>query len=655
MIPNDQSGETDQNSEPFLALSVDRKNPESRLLVGAAFQGKSQPSGAKPLILSSIDGGWTWKTRSILNLKEVASQTYCFSGKDNSFYGAVLVTDGQNQTVSVFHTDDPSADKPMDNISTLSSGSELGDAPFIQARALGTPPATPEEADTRVDNIYVGQNYFGFSGPQKTRTASIRVANDGKTFALSGLEARDTGKAQQDGPFIRPSVANDGVVYVAFLRWTDKEKNGFRGDVVVSRDDKAGAGTAPFRDLLDPSDALPGRMVARNQLFSVSQKLDQQRIIAPLSIAVNPADSSTVYVAWGEYDMNAKAHVLHVKRSTDKGQNWSDDIRKIDSATNPALAVTTKGAVGLLYQQLVEGAPRGARRWETHLQNSPDGGATWTDIPLATFPIDKEPVSEESGPYLGYRSHLLAVGPSFYGIFSAPNIPEQQYFPQGVSFQRSNENGVLLATDGTKVQPSIDPYFFRMGPPNAPALLTLEPNIGTGAIPLRQSWAGIVVPTLVILAGLFALAVSLVQSWRAKQTTVIATETFRKEIHGPPLINYKGYVSLRFTDPTGEPIEQPHNAPESHLIVTFANQAQGSKSEERIVLDGGQDAPQVVFTIVVDSVDFAVSPEHQIVSVPTKGTHEVRFNLRALDSSEKESLFVQVYQKTKLVQVVSHT
>ena len=660
MIPNDQSSEQGQDSEPFLAVSVDPDDSNKSILFGSAFQGKYQESGATPLLLSSTDGGWTWESRSILPAKQIGSHTYCFSGKKNSLYGSVLVIEQENQSVSVFHTNDPTTDVPLNPISTLTSGGEYSDAPFIQAHAFGDGPTTADEPDKRIENIFVGQNYFGFSGPQKTRTAAIRVSNDnGQNFNLFGLEARDTGSAKQDGPVVRPAVANDRTVYVAFLHWSAKEGNTYRGDVVVSRDDNAGVGDNSFLELIDPSDGLPGRIVVRNRLFSVFEKMDQQRIVSPLSLAVNPENSATVYIAWGDYDKTAKAHVLHVKKSTDKGQNWSEDIRNIEGATNPALAVSATGVVGLLFQQLVGTRPGETKRWETHFQSSLDGSPPWTDVRLAVFPTEKEPRSEsELGPYLGYRSHLLAIGPSFYGIFSAPNNPEQRFFPEGVRFQRHYLNGRLFSAEGKEVKPSIDPYFFRVNVNPEPNLLSLQQESQETKQLSPRTWLGTLTSAraLIFIIAFFALTVAAVElrARRINRINLITTESLRKELHGPPLINYKGYVSACFTDVNGNAIDRPSLTSESMLIVTFADKARGVKSEQPINLDGGEDAPEVVFTVVIDSVDFDAEPDHKMVSVPTTGMHEFAFRLRPLHSSQKESLFVQVFQKTKLVQVVSH-
>ena len=62
---------------------------------------------------------------------------------------------------------------------------------------------------------------------------------------------------------------------------------------------------------------------------------------------------------------------------------------------------------------------------------------------------------------------MMAVGTSFYGIFSANNTPDNANFPNGVTYQRNANfaTKTLLAIDNvTPVPTSIDPFFFKVMP-----------------------------------------------------------------------------------------------------------------------------------------------------------------------------------------------
>jgi hypothetical protein len=68
-------------------------------------------------------------------------------------------------------------------------------------------------------------------------------------------------------------------------------------------------------------------------------------------------------------------------------------------------------------------------------------------------------------PYLGDYIYLTAVGPTFYGIFSANNTPDNANFPNGVKFQRNanfTTHQLLNVDNQTPVSVSIDPFFFSI-------------------------------------------------------------------------------------------------------------------------------------------------------------------------------------------------
>src|SRR5207247_7416082 len=94
-------------------------------------------------------------------------------------------------------------------------------------------------------------------------------------------------------------------------------------DLVVVRDDKGGA--SAFASLKDPTDGLAGNRVALGIRFPFHHDSTgvpgQQRLGGDVAIAVDPNDSKTVYVAWG--DLQSAVYTLHVRRSNDGGPTWS--------------------------------------------------------------------------------------------------------------------------------------------------------------------------------------------------------------------------------------------------------------------------------------------------------------------------------------------
>src|SRR5262249_31855202 len=171
--------------------------------------------------------------------------------------------------------------------------------------------------------------------------------------------------------------------------------------------------------------------------------LGQQRIGGDLSIAVDPNNSATVYVCYG--DQQGGTYALLVRKSTDSGATWSGTLRSVTNATNPALAINSKGRLGLVYQQVT--GPPNDQLWETIVELTTNDFAATTNYVLARPPASSP--SKTFDPYVGDYLYMLAVGTSFYGIFSANNTPDMTNFPNGVTYQRNANFGAktLLAPD----------------------------------------------------------------------------------------------------------------------------------------------------------------------------------------------------------------
>jgi len=177
---------------------------------------------------------------------------------------------------------------------------------------------------------------------------------------------------------------------------------------------------------------------------------------------VHPINKNKVYLVWSDW-VNDRVS-LHLKYSTDSGQSWSCNKRDIPDAKNPGLAVTAKGTVGFLYQQVVE-TPEG-NTWMTQLERTTDDFKTTPKpLTLATFPSNCPLYKSGCDDILlGDYLHLMSVDKNFYGIFSSNNLPVLLRFPCGVKFQRRTDFNAkkLLDLQGKKVCPSIDPFFFKV-------------------------------------------------------------------------------------------------------------------------------------------------------------------------------------------------
>jgi hypothetical protein len=438
MIPRSLSNETEQDSEPTVAV-----NPSNPQQIAATAFTPDPFGGANAPIYVSSDGGATWALRSNVPSDSVTQDiTIAFSGKGGNLYGGMLKIPG-TLLLNILRTGDAFSTTPM---TTLVSRRNV-DQPYVRAiNVKGT------------DRVYIGDNDLS----QIPRgTATVEQSLNGNTFASIRIERRATGSAEQDGPQIRPAVHADGTVYVAFNGWRAySDSNEVTADIVVVRDDKGGASAQPFSDLVDKTDELAGMRVARGVRFIWDDRLGNQRLNGDIAITLDPRNSAIVYVAWADVQPNT-GYTLHLRRSTDRGVTWSTaDLRTVARATNPALAINNKGLVAFLYQHVT--GTGASQRWVTQIDRSKDG-VNWNSMILATVPANTP--APQFQPYIGDYIHLQSVGSDFYGIFSTNNSPDATHFPSGVTYQRNADFATrrLLGTNGTStVAVSIDPFFFKL-------------------------------------------------------------------------------------------------------------------------------------------------------------------------------------------------
>ncbi|HEX3146094.1 MAG TPA: hypothetical protein VHQ64_19120 [Pyrinomonadaceae bacterium] len=448
MIPKSLSGETHQDSEPTIA--VNPKNPQH--IAASAFT--PDPShGPRAPIYISTDGGATWTLNSIVpstvaDGSATADITVAFGSSSDILYAGIIrfPFSGEQTRINILRTTDFQSSTTM---SVLVDRQGAGvDQPYVQAITRGGK-----------DLVYVGDN--DFNAPSGN-TATIDQTLDGgagkPTFKKIRLESRST--SGQDGPPVRPAVHADGTVYAIFHSWKsfDRQTGEGMADIVVVRDDHGGNSTKPFADLIDPIDNKAGVRVVRGAKFNFNGEKGQQRLGGDVALCVDPTNSDIIYIAYNDDQPNG-VYALHLLRSTDRGKTWSPELRRLDDALNPALAINSAGKIGFLYQRLMGiGA---AQQWVTRFESSTNG-TTWTAITLSQAPANRP--RKDFDPYLGDYEHLQAVGKDFYGVFSANNSPKKANFPSGVVYQRNAnwETNTLLDVDNiTPVAISIDPFFFK--------------------------------------------------------------------------------------------------------------------------------------------------------------------------------------------------
>ena len=491
MIPADSRGEINHDSEPNIAV-----NPRnSSMIAGSAFTyfqrhicGCNMPDTFTPdcraPIYLSTNGGNTWELRPLLPSNNGITHDITLAfGRSGSLYAAFLkgcqVVNNVNRGFMVVRLDNPDTSysfRVLDRKFT-----EMYDQPWVvAATGLNGSPNTP-----RNDNVFVGINKNGESrsGTIGSRTgtgktAQIMVKNATDNFIPETIEKVGTVERNLSG--IRVAVHDSGVVYGIFYRWKHGGRNpeepiGITApvcDVVVVKDDNFALGALKFESL-----GLQGNIVASNRSVPISYpaagilngKLGNARLVGSnLSIAVDPINADHVYIAW--CDSIRGNYTLHCKRSLNGGVTWDDihpQLREIENALNPAIAITSNKVLGIVYQQLVRDSD-----WETHFRlysiNAETVIPLGRDYILSRFPNSSLPTLNSGTvggrPYPGDYLDLVAVDSSFYGIFSAMNTPDSQAFPTVLPVynrEHSFEQKALLK-NGQPVKASVDPFFFTM-------------------------------------------------------------------------------------------------------------------------------------------------------------------------------------------------
>jgi hypothetical protein len=457
IVPANNSGEKNQDSEPNLTVNPLNTNQ----IVASAFTpgpfdtaDNYCPRTVSPIYVST-DAGSTWTLACIIpTYPSTFDITVRFGPQSGNLYAGILLNNSSN--LVVLRTSNLFGPAPMQPMLSRTSY----DQPYIE-----TASAANSEA------IYVGENNCCDIPVAGGKSANIDQSfNAGAAtpkFTKALIESRDA--SGFDLASVRAVIHKpDNTVYGVFMGVPAiADDQSTLASVVVVRDDHGGSGAKPYTDLKDPTDRQPGKLV-KNNLPMPPGPLGQERLISQshVSIAVDPRgiENYPVYIAWVDRSGTGTC-TLHVERSTDKGLNWSQDLWTVENATNPAMAVNSDGIAAILYQALASD-----QTWETHLEISADQFATKQDFLLSKAP-DASP-QMQFDPYLGDYAHLLAIGRTFYGIFSANNTPDKnnfpflKEFPNGLIYQREANFDTHVLSDSKNnvgnVAPSIDPFFLEV-------------------------------------------------------------------------------------------------------------------------------------------------------------------------------------------------
>jgi len=482
MIPRHMSDETFQNAEPSLA--VNPRNVAQMAASAYTAGGDLCSRGGHAPIFVTADSGKHWSVACKIRVDASTmlppgDVSLSWSDDGKALYAALLWP-FTPLTLQVYQTTDPFSAEDLVLLYRIKDV----DQPDIESVSINGKP-----------HVFVVADYFDADtgkNPLSNGTAVVIATQPGSPSAADTtpipVEQR---KIFGNNYSIRVAAHPSGTVYALFYspRKSNRKSPFVIEDVVVVRDDSAGASKNPFTALRDlPArkatnpcngrDGLPGFRVARCAIVpypdfnDVASFGNERRVSANISITVDPEHASNVWVAWAD-SINANHYTLHVRRSLDAGKSWSQDLLTIPNATNPALAVASAGNAGFLFQQLQGSGTK--QRWVTRLFTSSDGFKTRRSYTLATVPSNVPQAVIQ--PYIGDYLELRAVGQSFYGVFSAANTPDTLNFPNGIKFERNADfvrHLLLNAHGGTTIGVSIDPFFFMVGPNEEPSCNALR-------------------------------------------------------------------------------------------------------------------------------------------------------------------------------------
>src|SRR5215831_4924225 len=188
MIPKTLSGETNQDSEPNLAV-----NPNNPLQIAATAFTPNPLGGSLAPIFISQDGGRTWALNPIVPGAAgfpTADITAKFGGTSNVFYGGILRAD--NLHLNILRTANFAGPGAM----TVLVDRADEDQPWVQATTATNVAGSP-------DRVYVGNNDFNTSPKTATIDFSLNAATAPAPAGFGPLTIeRRTPGVGQDGPSI---------------------------------------------------------------------------------------------------------------------------------------------------------------------------------------------------------------------------------------------------------------------------------------------------------------------------------------------------------------------------------------------------------------------------------------------------------------------
>src|SRR5262249_4949073 len=281
IIPNIASAESEQNSEPSLA--VDPFDP--RQIIAGSF-GYATP------YFKTVNSGTTWSHYGNLDTDD---KSLAWKQDGSAALTATLLE----------LTPPPNTTAEIRTYSGTTAGSNFGSPIQIFNPSPSHDLDQPWMRTGPSNHVYVTYNDLSASGG---KTASVLVSTDGGSHYTPVTLDRVGGSAPsgfaQDAPTVRSAV-NGNTVYAIFTRWNTVVENDSDGarlgsDVVIVRSDNGGADD--FKALGTSGNGVT--IASPTSVFALEESthltLGQERIGSDAAIAVDPNNANHVVVAYGD-------------------------------------------------------------------------------------------------------------------------------------------------------------------------------------------------------------------------------------------------------------------------------------------------------------------------------------------------------------------
>lgn len=186
--------------------------------------------------------------------------------------------------------------------------------------------------------------------PRNTRSCNVHISvNDGRTWTRGGDlmpdQYQDCTLSGEYGPYATLAFANDGTLYVAFVASRHPES----AMAVQASHPLPPENRHVFLARSDDS----GRSFTTTMVYEADASDPDLRMNKGPMLAVDPSDSSRVYVGWRQGDLRSDEQKLRttVAASEDGGRTFGERVDLSDEAGGdyPALAVTPDGTVHAVF------------------------------------------------------------------------------------------------------------------------------------------------------------------------------------------------------------------------------------------------------------------------------------------------------------------